>query len=127
MSVTLTPSFLALALSAAARLVVSWMSLMPCGVDLRVVMEVGMAWPPKQVRGLLYRSLLLLQQYVHRPAPPYMDARLLAVVQDFSIVAPGFFQGVSEDRKTVECTLVVDSLCELNHGAVVPGEPGRVN
>src|SRR5262245_34571444 len=42
MSVTLTPSFLAAALKAAARLVVSPMPLRPCGVNLIVVMNVAM-------------------------------------------------------------------------------------
>src|SRR5689334_18639509 len=41
MSVTLTPSFFAAALNAPARLVVSSMPLMPCCVNLMVVMKVA--------------------------------------------------------------------------------------
>src|ERR1022692_4545695 len=46
MSVTLTPSFFAAALIAAARFVVSSMPLMPCWVNLIVVMKVAIEQSP---------------------------------------------------------------------------------
>src|SRR5258708_5497891 len=48
MSVTLTPIFFAAAFSAAARFVVSQIALMPCCVNLMVVMKVAIDESPSQ-------------------------------------------------------------------------------
>src|SRR5262245_59222740 len=59
MPVTLTPSFLAVALKAAARSQVSRTALIPCSVKCRVVMKVAIGmFPPRRVgghRGILSR------------------------------------------------------------------------
>jgi hypothetical protein len=49
-----------------------------------------------------------------------------AVSQDGGIVAPGFLQGVAEDRKPVESSVVVDALGQTWDAAVVSDKPQRV-
>src|SRR5262249_44692896 len=51
MPVTLTPSFLAVALNAAARSQVSRTALIPCSVKCRVVMKVAIGMFPPQLVG----------------------------------------------------------------------------
>src|SRR6266851_2835116 len=69
MFVTLTPIFFPAAFSAAARLVVSSMPLIPCCVNLMVVMKVAIENTPlKRVDNL-----------DHSPHPPHLLRRLLRI------------------------------------------------
>jgi hypothetical protein len=52
---------------------------------------------------------------------------MAAVVEDVGVCAAGYFKGVSEDGQTVECPLVVDGLGEFGDGAIIPGQPRRVD
>src|SRR6266545_5147937 len=67
------------------------------------------------------------QDRVDHPAAEDMAFWLAAVSQDVDVVAPSVFEGVGENRHTVEGTLVVAGLGDLDHAAVVPCQPGRLN
>src|SRR5437660_271594 len=47
--------------------------------------------------------------------------------QDVTIVAARLLQGLGKEGHPSECAVVVDSLGNLPHGAVVPQQPVRVN
>jgi hypothetical protein len=55
-----------------------------------------------------------------------MLPRLSAVIQDVKVRATGFFEGIGQDRHSLEGTLVVDGLGYLRDRAEarVPSQPG---
>src|SRR5262245_24501511 len=63
-------------------------------------------------------------QQIHEPATPDVQPRMAAMTQDVGVVAPGLFKSVGQDRQAVEGPLAVDAMCQLDYGAVVPGEDG---
>jgi hypothetical protein len=59
-----------------------------------------------------------------------MLTRLAAVGKDFGILATGFFEGISEDRKTscverhfCHFAVLVDAFSEVSYRAIVPMAP----
>src|SRR5262245_6909080 len=72
-------------------------------------------------------GLLLTQDCVHDPAPPYMFPMLAAMVEDVGVVAARFFQGVSKDGEPDvvqwaggEKPVIVSGLCQVQHGGRQP-------
>ncbi len=55
-----------------------------------------------------------------------MQTGLAAVGQNVSIVAAGFFEGVSQDGEAVKGPVVVDALGDGAHQPVVPEPPNRL-
>ena len=58
--------------------------------------------------------LLLAQDAIHDPAPACMFPRLSAVSENVGIVAARFFQGIGQDRETVEGAFFVDAASEAD-------------
>jgi len=69
----------------------------------------------------------LAQQQVDDPATPYMLTRLAAVLEDVLVHAARFFQGISEDGKEIERSVVVDAPGQLWDGPTVPSKPSGVD
>ena len=70
--------------------------------------------------------LLFAEQLIDHPATADVFAAAAAVLQHVRVVAAGFFQGVGENGQPVEGPLLVDGLCQVRDGAVVPGQLGRL-
>src|SRR5205814_5840399 len=67
-------------------------------------------------------------QQIHDPAAPGVDRSLLAAVaEDVGVLAPGVFEGVGQNREAVEGPVGVDTSCDLDHDALVPRHPRRVD
>ena len=66
-------------------------------------------------------TLRLAEQQIDDPAAADMLARLTAMVQEVGVGAAGVFQGVSEDWKAVESTVLVDGFGKLRHRVGKPG------
>ena len=66
---------------------------------------------------------LLFQEHVDHITATQMFARLTAMLQDVGVGAPGVFQSIAQDRKSVISKLVVNGLGEAHD---VSGEPGRI-
>ena len=71
-------------------------------------------------------ALLPPQHPINDPASTTMDSRLTAVVQDVSFAASGVFQSIGQDRKSVECSLLVDGLSKFHVRSVIPLKDGGV-
>jgi hypothetical protein len=56
-----------------------------------------------------------------------MLSRLAAMVKDVGVGAAGFFERISKYRHSVEDPLVIYGLGNVLDGAVIPGEPSRVD
>ncbi|WP_161967982.1 hypothetical protein [Fimbriiglobus ruber] len=69
---------------------------------------------------LFLHGLLLPEQEIDHPATSHVDRFRAAVVQEFRVIAGSFFQGVSEDREAVECTIGVNALGERKDGGGLP-------
>src|SRR5262245_21529058 len=63
----------------------------------------------------------------HGPATANVLARLTAVVQDGRVGAACIFESVGQDGETVESTLGVNRLGNLDDGAVIPGQERRID
>src|SRR5208283_1573760 len=72
-------------------------------------------------------ELFLAQDKVDDPAAPYMDTGLAAVVQDVRSRAARLFEGVGQDWKAVEGSLVVDGPGHVREGGFLPNQPGRID
>src|SRR5262245_43156920 len=77
---------------------------------------------------------LLAQQQVHNPASPDVWPWPPQVVEDFSIGAAGFLNGIGQnshagqiERPGGEVAVVVHRLGQFDHGPVVPCQPARVD
>jgi hypothetical protein len=67
----------------------------------------------------------LAQQEIDDPAAAHMLAGLAAVIQDVSVEAARFFQGVGQDRKTIERSLLVNALGETDGNPAGPSPDRR--
>ena len=74
-----------------------------------------------------HRSSASPCQQVQDPAASHMQPWLPAVAEDAGVLAPGFVEGIGQNGHSVESTIVVDGLGDLDHGAVVPRQPRRIN
>src|ERR1022692_393097 len=66
------------------------------------------------------RHSLFTQHEIKHPTSTHMRPRPSAVAQDFLVIATGFVQGVSQDGHSVESTVVVDRLGQLDDGGRKP-------
>jgi hypothetical protein len=84
--------------------------------------------PPRATGRSAIRSVSgFPQQKINHPASPYMFASRPTVAEDVLILAAGFFEGIGENRQTVESTVVVDGLGHSRDRTVVPGQPGGID
>jgi hypothetical protein len=58
--------------------------------------------------------------------PTHMFATGSAVIEDVAVPATGFFEGITENRKTVESPVLVNGVGQFLHGRSQPG-PVQVN
>ena len=77
-------------------------------------------WLCQPCHWMTHAELGLPQEQIDHPAAAHMVARLTTVGEEVGVVAAGVFEGIGEDRKTIERPFIVDRLCQGGNRAVVP-------
>jgi hypothetical protein len=89
-------------------------------IQLEQQVEHGLRVNASQPRFFRHERSLLSKHQIHNPAPTNMVTTLTAMRQDVRVVAPGVFEGVSDDGEAVEGSIVVDGLGQSDDDAGKP-------